>query len=314
MIKKNIYLITGSEGFIGNNLVRFALENNYNFYAPKLKELNLLNSSQVKKYISGKNITHCIHSATTLRSGTNYPENVCERNLRMFFNLEKYLPAETKLINFGSGSEYNRENWIPQMNEKYFDNFIPSDSHSYAKYIISKYIKDSKQEREMTTFRIFGIFGEGEDYRYKFISNVIAKSLCMIQPTINQDALYDYIDIKDFCKLCFNLCNNSKTYANSSINICTSRPILLSTLTEKINLILGLDKNNYTINNKSLGREYSGDNSLMNNLIDKNFNFNEVDISLKRLIDYYKSISKSLDKKELLKDSFLDYAKKIMRK
>ena len=52
----------------------------------------------------------------------------------------------------------------------------------------------------------------------------------------------------------------------------------------------------------------------MQNLIDENFKFNEVDISIKRLIDYYKSISENLDQKELLKDSFLDYAKTIMRK
>ena len=314
MVKKNVYLITGSEGFIGKNLVSFALDNNYSFYAPKLSQLDLLNSTQVKHYLTGKNITHCIHSATTLRNGTNYPKDVCEQNLRMFFNLEKYLTAETKLINFGSGSEYNRENWVPLMNEEYFDNFIPTDSHSYAKYIISKYIKDSKNQRDMTTFRIFGIFGEGEDYKYKFISNVIAKSLCMIKPIINQDAFYDYIDIKDFCKLCFILCNNPKTYGNNSINICTSRPILLSTLTEKINLVLGIDIKNYSIKNKSLGREYSGDNTIMQNLLDENFNFNEVDISIKRLIDYYKSISENIDKKELLKDSFLDYAKTIMRK
>ena len=44
MVKKNVYLITGSEGFIGKNLVSFASDNHYSFYAPKLSELDLLNS------------------------------------------------------------------------------------------------------------------------------------------------------------------------------------------------------------------------------------------------------------------------------
>ena len=57
----------------------------------------------------------------------------------------------------------------------------------------------------MTTFRIFGIYGEGEDYKFKFISNLIAKVLCDINPVINQNTFYDYIDVQDFCSLCFKL-------------------------------------------------------------------------------------------------------------
>ena len=146
-----IVLITGSEGFIGGNLVKFCSDNNINYLAPKFKDLDISDPKSLSSYLKDKTITHCIHSATTLRNETDYPEYVLENNLRMFFNLETLLPIDVKLINFGSGSEYNRQNWIPKMEEIYFGEFIPEDSHSYAKYLISKYISNSNNKRDMVT-------------------------------------------------------------------------------------------------------------------------------------------------------------------
>ena len=117
---ENCFLITGCEGFIGKNLIRYFDKNGIKYYAPKIKELDISDENQLSKYIKNKEISHCIHSATTLRSGTEYPENVLENNLRMFFNLDSVLPKNVKIINFGSGSEYRREMWTPKMKESYF--------------------------------------------------------------------------------------------------------------------------------------------------------------------------------------------------
>ena len=157
-----------------------------------------------------------------------------KNNLKMFFNLETLLPDDVKLINFGSGSEYNRQNWIPKMEEKYFGIFIPDDDHSYAKYLISKYISNSNNRRDMVTFRIFGIYGEGEDYRFKFISNLIAKVIHNIDPIINQNAYYDYIDVIDFCKICFELIFREKTFLFDSINVCSGNVQSLESLQLKL--------------------------------------------------------------------------------
>ena len=76
----------------------------------------------------------------------------------MFLNLCKFKSKESKLINLGSGSEYSRDHWVSNMNESYFDNHIPHASHSFSKYIMSKYIAASNDET-LLHLRIIGILG-----------------------------------------------------------------------------------------------------------------------------------------------------------
>jgi GDP-L-fucose synthase len=77
--------------------------------------------------------------------GKAYPPETCENNLRMFFNLEKNLNPSMKMIALGSGSEYARSHWRKKMPEEYFGKHTPEDSHSYSKYLISKYIQDTRK-------------------------------------------------------------------------------------------------------------------------------------------------------------------------
>tara|TARA_B100000242_G_scaffold293574_1_gene272136 strand:- start:4587 stop:5528 length:942 start_codon:yes stop_codon:yes gene_type:complete len=307
-------LITGSEGFIGGNLVKHCIKNNIEYFAPKFQELDISDPFSVANYLKDKKITHCIHSATTLRTGTDYPDHVLKNNLKMFFNLETLLPDDVKLINFGSGSEYNRQNWIPKMEEKYFGIFIPDDDHSYAKYLISKYISNSNNRRDMVTFRIFGIYGEGEDYRFKFISNLIAKVIHNIDPIINQNAYYDYIDVIDFCKICFELIFREKTFLFDSINVCSGNVQSLESFAIKV-IKLSKKKNiNYSIIDKNLGREYSGSNKRLIEILGYEPKLNNTDETIKRLYNYYQKNENKLSKKDLINDSYLNYAKKIMKK
>lgn len=313
-MSNNLVFLTGCEGFIGKNLLNFFQKKGINCIAPKFKELDISDENKLFNYVKDKKITHCIHSATTLRKGTDYPDNVLENNLRMFFNLDSVLPESVKIINFGSGSEYNRSNWMPKMKESYFDKNIPSDSHSYAKYLISKFISKTKSNRDMTTFRIFGIYGEGEDYRFKFISNLIAKVLCDINPVINQNSFYDYIDVQDFCDLCFKLMLNNKTYSYDSINVCSGNLISLEWIAKKVIEITNKKNIFYSINNINLGREYSGCNERLKNILGESLLLTSAEASLTRLINFYSDKSLTLDKNSLLEDSYMNYAKKIMKK
>ncbi len=312
-MSENLFLLTGCEGFIGKNLVNHFKSNGISYLAPKFKELDISNELHLSNYIKNKKITHCIHSATTLRNGTEYPDNVLENNLRMFFNLDAVLPESVKLINFGSGSEYNRSNWNPKMKEDYFGKHIPSDSHSYAKYLISKFISKANTKRKMITFRIFGIYGEGEDYRFKFISNLIAKVICDINPVINQNSFYDYIDVRDFCDLCIQLILKDDTYSFDSINVCSGNLISLEWVARKV---IELSKNNkitFSINSTKLGREYSGCNERMRGILGDDFRLTNPEETLQRLINFYKDNINTIDKQTLIDDPYMKYAKKIMK-
>ncbi len=58
---------------------------------------------------------------------------------------------------FGSGGEYDRQNYIPKMSEQFFDKFIPNDTYGFSKYIMSKAVNNSNNIYDL---RVFGVFGK----------------------------------------------------------------------------------------------------------------------------------------------------------
>jgi UDP-glucose 4-epimerase len=300
-------LITGGNGFIGRNLKEYFEKNKiYNTFSPTEKELNLTNSGQVKDFFS-KNQIHCIiHSATVLQINKQYNSDVCEQNLKMFFNLYRYKAKNAKLINLGSGSEYSREHWMPNMPESFFDNFIPQDSHSFSKYIMSKFI-ESSGDNNLIHLRIFGVFGKYEDYRFKFISNCIAKNLMDIPIVINQNAVYDYLYIDDFSKIIEKLVDIETEIR--VLNVTPSKSSNLISINNEIQKALNVDKG-FEVLNSGFGAEYTGDNT---NLLDciGGYDFMKIEQSIESMVEYYLMHKHLLNKENLLEDKFLDYAKKI---
>ncbi len=300
-------LITGADGFVGKNLKEYLENNKENIiFSPTLEELDLTDSDSAKNYFNNNNIEYVIHSATTESKNKIYPKDVCEKNLKMFCNILKYKDKDTYLINLGSGSEYSRPNWIPQMKEEYFDKYIPQDGHSYSKYLISKIINLSK-DKTLINLRIFGIFGKFEDYTNKYISNCIAKNLIGLPIKINQNVIYDYLYIKDFCKIVEHFIKNKPV--NNTMNVTPTDSIDLISINDYIQLTLKI-KPKIDIIKEGYGREYTGDNTiLLKNL--RNYKFTPIKESIDELISYYKENMGLIDRDKLLEDNFLEYAKKI---
>jgi UDP-glucose 4-epimerase len=298
-------LITGAQGFVGKNLKEYFKKNKDQILSPLEKDLNLTDPVSVKNYFNNNNIEYIIHSASTEPRNKQYPKDVCEKNLKMFFNILKYKSKDSNMINLGSGSEYSRAYWIPQMKEEYFDQHIPEDGHSYAKYIISKTIELSNNK--ITNLRIFGIFGKYEDYTNKFISNCIVKNLCGLPIKINQNVIYDYIYIKDFCRIVEYLINNKTT--NSTMNVTPTDSIDLVSINSYIQSILSINSS-IEIMNEGYGKEYTGSNStLLRNL--GNFDFTPIKKSIEELINYYKENMSLINHDALIEDKFFEYAKSI---
>jgi len=299
-------LITGGEGFVGRNLNEYFVKQGYEVLAPTVAELDLIDDVAVAQYFSEHAIDSIIHSATTLRDGTSYPPDTCEHNLRMFFNLARELQPSMKLINLGSGSEYARAHWHSQMQESFFGENVPHDSHSYAKYLISQYIED-QADPNLIGVRIFGIFGKYEDYRYKFISNAIAKNLCNLPIVINQNVLYDYMPVEDFSRLAEVLLKTETT--GRVFNATPTIPIDLVTIAKLIN---EASENEVEVQvlNDGMGTEYTGNNSALLNEIG-DFQFSTMSEAISNLYNHYASIKDSLDEEALREDAYLNYAKSL---
>lgn len=299
-------LITGSSGFIGRNLVELFLGKKYSVLFPTHGQLDLTDDNAVGGYLKNNPVEVIIHCATTLRDGTGYPANTCQNNLRMFFNLQKHMASTTKLINLGSGSEYNRKHWHKKMPEDFFGTHTPEDDHSYAKYLISKYIRDTNHEN-LICLRPFGAFGKYEDYRYKFISNAIVKNLLKMPIVINQNVVYDYIYITDFFRVVEYFVNHK--VKDKIFNVTPTESIDLVRISGLINQVSDY-KSEIQVLHEGIGVEYSGDNHKLLSAIG-DFSFMTYEAAITDLYQYYKKIRNSLDAAAVKKDVYLEYAKRL---
>ncbi len=292
-MSKNI-LITGTNGFIGRNL-KEGLTNSHALYCPLRSELDLLNPREVKNYLDRHKIEVVVHCASSgVKRDAQQQQNVVEDNLKMFFNLVKNLKSDQKLINLGSGAEYDKELDISGIREEDFGRSIPTLSYDFSKYLMSRYIEKSSEL--ISHLRFFCVFGKYEDYERRFISRSICRSLFNLPIEINQNAFFDYLNVEDGVKIIDYFIENSpqeKVY-----NVGSGTKVDLLTIAEKIRKISKKDIA-IIVKNSGLGKEYTCNNSrLLNEL--GNFQFTGLDEAIQKLYDYYQSEFFSLDQRKVL--------------
>ena len=281
---KNLF-ITGGNGFIARNL-REQLAGRYNIFATSHAELELLDEDKVRGYLKTHHFDVIIHTATydaAPKHSTKDPSKVLENNLKMFFNVARCKDHFGKMIYFGSGAEFGRENWIPKMKEEYFDQHVPVDQYGFSKYIMTEYAQLSSN---IYNLRIFAVFGKYEDWRVRFISSACYNVVSNLPITIEQNKYYDFLYIDDLAKIVEWFINNKPK--RSVYNICSGSVIDFKTIAEKIVKISGKDLD-IRIKTEGLGREYSGDNSLFLNEL-KSFKFCPIDESIEALYNHIRNI------------------------
>ena len=290
-------LITGGTGFIARNLSE-QLSSECNIVSPNSKELNLLDSPKVFDYIKKNPFDVIIHTATydaAPKHSIKDPLKVLENNLKMFFNITRCKEFFGKMIYFGSGAEFGRENWIPKMKENYFDRHVPVDQYGFSKYIMTKYVQSNSN---IYNLRLFGVFGKHDDWRTRFIPNACCNAVLGLAIRINQNVYFDLMHINDLSKIVKWFIDNKPR--KNVYNVCTGKAIDFKTIAEKIIKISGR-KLDIAIKNEGLGKEYSGDNSL---LLDEltGFEFSSFDDSIKDLYNWYDLNKQIIEKDKLLKD------------
>jgi len=294
-------LITGGAGFIARNLFE-QLSGQYSITSCNSKELNLLDASGVFDYIKNSRFDIIIHTATydaAPKHSTKDPAKVLEYNLRMFFNLARCKDYFGKMLYFGSGAEFGRENWIPKMKEDYFDKHVPCDQYGFSKYIMAKY---ALSNNNIYNLRLFAVFGKYEDWRVRFISNACCNAALDLAIGINQNKFFDFLYIDDLVRIVKWFIDNQPR--NKVYNACTAKTVDFKTIAEKIIKISG-KKLDILIKNAGLGQEYSGDNSLLLNEL-KSFKFTPIDESIRALYDWCDS-----NKEIILKDGYTYVSKKL---
>lgn len=297
----NIF-ITGVSGFIGSHLKEylFSKYHNHTLFTPSSKELDLSDEPTVDRYIHEHKIDVIVHTAN--RGGgrdTTDMKNVTEYNLRIFFNIAKHEKNVIKIISFGSGAEYGKHKPIVHAKEEDYLEALPLDEYGFYKSITSHYIERSQN---IVQLRIFGAYGEYENYRYKFISNAIVKNLLHLPITINKNVYFDYIYSDDLVKMIDFFIHND--VREKIYNVTTGSKVDLFTLANLVNEVSDFHSDIRVVN-EGLNNEYTSNNErLLKELGD--FQFTSHKNAITKMRCYFQENLDKLDIQTIKEDPYLN--------
>jgi len=282
-------LITGGNGFIARNLFD-SFTNSFECVAPPREELDLLDSRKVFEYIVKNKFDVVVHTANydaVPTFSTKDPDKVLEQNLRMFFNLAICRHYFGKMLFFGSGAEAGRHNWIPKMGERYIQSMVPPDQYGFSKHIMTEYARNSDN---IYNLRLFSVFGEGDDWRYRTISNFCCKKALGKRVVVPKDQSRDFLYIKDLVNIVSLFIEQNPQH--HGYNICSG------SVRKDSEIARSLDPEfKYTSSTPIDLPEYSGDNiSLLSEF--PFLEFTPFDEALNNMVEYYEMNKASINEKK----------------
>jgi GDP-L-fucose synthase len=270
-------LIIGKTGFIGSHLVE-ALSEKHNVVSPSKNELNLVDSTQVYNFLNNNKFDLIINTAIVGgKTGNTDDSKVLYDNLAMTFNLLKFKQNNTKIFNFTSGYELDKNTNHPGSNEIFF-NCYPLDYYGMSKNIISRiytYYPD------VYTFRLFGVYGNYEKDN-RFIKRNIINYIKNQPINIIQDRYLDFIFVDDIVKVIEYYITNINNNLEHFIDLTIPKKYKL---TEVANVINSLDKNKVEIivNKDGFDLDYIGNSEQFVKILP---NYTTLEEGIKKVYNY----------------------------
>lgn len=251
-------LITGGNGFIARNLAEELSD--YDLVISTRKDTDLYDSKATKKLLMKTRPYAVIHTANCDAE----PEfskwdvtDVLDQNLRMFFNLVKNDNLYSRLIYYGSGAEYSRTFWSRNMSEDQIGTCIPLDPYGFSKYVMNTY---ARKTNNIYNLRLFSVYGEYEDWRYRTTSNAIVKAQHGMPVTVKSARNADYLYVKDLCKITRRFIEPIRPKFQD-YNVCSGSMYTPIEIGEKVLKLYGRATEKVSVIDDWPKREYSGDNS-----------------------------------------------------
>ena len=253
-------LITGSNGFVGRNLVK-ALEKDYDIFSPTSSQLDLTDGKSVEEYLRNKFFDVVIHCA--IKGGRRNVEDsafTLQDNLKMFFNLMNNKDRFDRFINFASGADFDKTKNVNNNNHNLKESY-PTKPYDMSKNIISRVLKDCSR---CYNFRIYGVFGidEAED---RFILSNIKRYKNQQPIEIHKNRYWDFIYIKDLVNIIKYYINNPTLDLDNEMDLVYQDLLSLMDIAVIIN---NLDRHRVGVKLDSNSRDldYLGNKSMGINL------------------------------------------------
>ena len=287
-------LLLGEGGFVGKNLLEFLGRYEY-LYEICVPTIDISDEHAVKKQLEKQYYDVIIHAAVYNPRADFIEDSSKEldKNLRMFFNFERHQNLYGKMLYFGSGAEFDKREGICMIDEDETGNGIPATDYGLYKYIINKSIQQSENIHNL---RIFGLFGNYENWKKTFISGACCKALKDLPITIRQNVYLDYLYIDDFCKIIKRVIDSA--FEHRVYNVVSGKRKDLLTIAKIVKEVSGKRLPIYVCKD-GLANEYSASNQRLLNEYGE-FIFTSIEDAIRDLYIWYKNHEGDIDLYPLL--------------
>jgi len=289
-------LLTGGSGFVGRNLAK-RLARRFGLLAPPRAELDLLDDASVRAWLSRNPVDAVVHSATVPGHRNAPPARALGLdNLRMLLHLVRRTPEGTRFVVLGSGAEYDASRDVVRAREDDPAHPVPRDETGLSKLVLAAV---AEGRPGFVHLRPFGVFGPGEDWEIRFLSNALCKALHGLPITLRQNRRLDYVWVDDLCEVVERFLlrgGGSRTVYNVTPD---STPDLLS-LARLARETAGADVP-IVVGREGTGLEYTGDNALLKAEL-PGLAFTPVREAVEHLCSYYRSRLSAIPRERLLVD------------
>ncbi len=251
-------LITGGNGFIARHVAE-RLMSEHAVDRLGRDALDLLDAERVAEHLRANRYDIVIHTATydaAPAHSTKDPNKVLENNLKMFFHLARCSDFFGRMLYFGSGAEFGRPFWKPRMNEAYFDAHVPADPYGLSKYVMN--LHASRPGSKIYNLRLFGVFGENDDWRTRFLSNACCRAVFGLPVIMNQNRVFDHLYVKDLAEITRWFLDSEPRF--HVYNVCSGEARDFLSLAQTVVRVSGKALK-IAVKTPGLGPEYTGDNT-----------------------------------------------------
>ena len=250
-------LVTGGSGFIGRQLVE-RLSKTHEVMAPSHADLDLADADAVQRWFARHAVDAVVHSAVKPgHRNARDLSSLTDRNLRQFFSLTRCRSEFGRYVVLSSGAIYGVQGAIPGAREEELGQIVPADEHGFSKYVEARVLEHDGDAVEL---RPFGVFGPGEDYAIRFISNACCKALLRLPITLRRDRRFSYVWVGDLAEVAERALHDEHSggLAPGAYNVTPNAPVRLRELAEMV-LDLSPSRGSLTVAEEGMGLDYCGD-------------------------------------------------------